>query len=234
MSKLLYTIHQPNFLPWLGFFDKVYQADCFIFFDHVQRPRGKSWLSRVKVNCLGKEKWLTLPIVKKGHSIERISETQIKHPEENFQSLQEKVKNYYRQAPYYRETANFLSEIIQSKPVTLCDFNIEFITQLSQKLGFETTFHRSSTQMSLLQSDAKQTEMIIETCQAFKVSNYLSGRGASFLEPERFKEVNIKLNFQNFTHPIYSQGKGQNFLAGLSIIDTLAYLGLQGTRHLFL
>ena len=30
------TIHQPQFLPWLGYLDKIDQADLFIVLDSVQ------------------------------------------------------------------------------------------------------------------------------------------------------------------------------------------------------
>ncbi len=30
------AIHQPNYIPWLGYFYKIYQAQTFVFLDNVQ------------------------------------------------------------------------------------------------------------------------------------------------------------------------------------------------------
>ena len=40
MSKIV-SIHQPNYLPWTGFFNKIASSDIFVIFDDVQFPRGK-------------------------------------------------------------------------------------------------------------------------------------------------------------------------------------------------
>ena len=40
--------HQPNYLPWLGFFDKIKQADLFIIEDNIQFER-QGFISRNKI-----------------------------------------------------------------------------------------------------------------------------------------------------------------------------------------
>ena len=57
------SIHQPNYLPWLGYFDKIKNSDCFVIFDDVQFPRGKNHFGHrnyIKTNA-GK-KWLTVSV----------------------------------------------------------------------------------------------------------------------------------------------------------------------------
>ena len=54
MSRRVVAIHQPNFFPWLGFFDKILCSDVFIVLDHVQFPKSEgNWSNRVRmaVNC---------------------------------------------------------------------------------------------------------------------------------------------------------------------------------------
>ena len=36
---MLVACHQPNFLPWLGFFAKLARSDRFVLLDDVQFPR---------------------------------------------------------------------------------------------------------------------------------------------------------------------------------------------------
>jgi hypothetical protein len=63
----LVTIHQPNFFPWLGYFDKIRQSDIFIFLDAVDYPRAGSGgmgsgVNRVRVAIQGEARWVTCPL----------------------------------------------------------------------------------------------------------------------------------------------------------------------------
>ena len=59
---LIVGIHQPNFMPWLGYFYKIYKSDVFIFLDDVQFTKtGSSYINRVNVNMNGESKYLTVP-----------------------------------------------------------------------------------------------------------------------------------------------------------------------------
>jgi len=63
------AIHQPNFLPWLGYFDKIARCDTFIALDDVQLVRGKSYTCRAKILSQGNELWLTVPVLNKSDKI---------------------------------------------------------------------------------------------------------------------------------------------------------------------
>ena len=58
-------IHQPNYLPWLGFFNKVAQSDTYVVFDDVQYPRGKDWANRNQIKTNNGKLWLTIPVIGK-------------------------------------------------------------------------------------------------------------------------------------------------------------------------
>ena len=77
------SIHQPDFFPWLGFFHKIFHSERFIVFDHVQAPRGKSWLTRNQIILNGEPRWLTLPSRKQG--LQPIREVEINY-ETNFKT----------------------------------------------------------------------------------------------------------------------------------------------------
>ena len=58
------VIHQPDFLPYLGFFHRLLKADEFIILDHVDLSLG-GWVNRDKIKTLQeKDSWITVPIEK--------------------------------------------------------------------------------------------------------------------------------------------------------------------------
>ena len=68
---MITSIHQPNYLPWLGFFSKIKQSDLFVLFDDVQFPRGKKHFghrNKIKTN-FNASKWLTVPIKNKSDMV---------------------------------------------------------------------------------------------------------------------------------------------------------------------
>ena len=69
------SIHQPNYIPWIGYFEKIFLSDTFVFFDNVQMPMNKSLVSRNKILFQSKPMWLTIPTEKGG--IKPIKEVKI-------------------------------------------------------------------------------------------------------------------------------------------------------------
>ena len=64
MARKLVSVagHQPQYLPYLGIFNKIARADKFVFVDHVQFHR-KSWQNRTLViGNGGQEILLTIPV----------------------------------------------------------------------------------------------------------------------------------------------------------------------------
>ena len=71
-------IHQPDFLPWLGFFDRLTQSDVFVVLDNVQFLR-RGWHHRDKIKASNGEMWLTVPVKKSGRYEQLINQTEIEN-----------------------------------------------------------------------------------------------------------------------------------------------------------
>jgi len=70
------TIHQPEHLPWTGFFHKMMCADLYVYLDHVQYRKGYFQNRNKIVNNEGKEVWTTISI-KQGGMHETILDKEI-------------------------------------------------------------------------------------------------------------------------------------------------------------
>ncbi len=225
------AIHQPNFFPWLGYFHRIQEVDQFIFFDHVALPGGRTIVQRVKILAPQGPTWLTMPIEKSGLHGQRLCEARMRDSEVSFSTLFNKLRNYYVRAPFTRQVLPFL-ETLKPRTQFLGAYNRFVIEAISREIGLNTTFLVSSEKPELLASEALKTEMILETCASFEVTDYLSGKGClEFLEVDAFAGQGIHLAFQEFHPPNYDQ-RTPEFVGGLSILDALFHLGFEGTAEL--
>ena len=61
MQDKIVVIHQPDFMPYLGFFDRLLKAELYVVFDNVQYVRGsRAWTSRDKIKTSKGEKWISV------------------------------------------------------------------------------------------------------------------------------------------------------------------------------
>ena len=62
---MIVTIHQPNFIPWYPFFQKMEQSDIFIMLGHCQFEKN-GFQNRFQIN----NAWNTLSVKKGKENIE--------------------------------------------------------------------------------------------------------------------------------------------------------------------
>ncbi|MCK7503766.1 MAG: WbqC family protein [Desulfobacterales bacterium] len=58
---MIVAIHQPQYLPWLGYFDKMLKADVFCYLDTVQYKKNE-WQNRNRIKTAQGWQWLTVPV----------------------------------------------------------------------------------------------------------------------------------------------------------------------------
>jgi hypothetical protein len=220
------AIHQPYFLPWLGYFHKISLVSDFIYFDNVQMPNMKFYLSRVQVLLNNEPYWLSVPIIRKHDQI--IKDVRINDQENWRKKHLGTIRQAYLKSPFFNELYPDLVRFYENRFEFVSDFDIELISLLAKKLGLQTTFHKASERVP--DNTLKATEMIIAVCNAFNIRHYVAGKGPSleFLEPEQFREAGINIEFQEFLHPVYPQNH-LPFTGGLSAIDAIFALGYSKT-----
>jgi hypothetical protein len=226
------AIHQPNFLPWLGWFDKLARADVFVLLDHVQFPRTSrgTYVNRVKLLVGGKDAWVTAPIVRSGGSAQRIDEVLVDDAQPWRKKLLRTVEHNYGRADAYDDVYPLVRDVLEHPTDGLAELNEHGVRVVARALGLDDSkFVRSST----LGGSAHATELLIELTRAVGGTTYLTGYLAerTYQEDAKFAEAGIELRSQRFEHPRYSQ-PGREFVPGLSVVDALMHIGAERTRAL--
>lgn len=219
-EKITVSIHQPNFLPWLGYFDKIARSDIFIALDDVQLVRGKSFTCRAKILAQGKELWLTIPVLNKSDKI--LIKDSIVDNRQNWKKKHLKTLYLnYKKSPFFDEIYEHINQIYDINSDNLVDYNIEFIRRTCSLLGLNKTLINSSDIPSM---DQIGLEKIIDLIQAAGGTKYISGTGAGskrYIDEEMFNKKQIELIWQPEIEFIYPQSNTEYFVKNLSIIDVL-------------
>jgi WbqC-like protein family len=212
------AIHQPNYLPWPGYFYKMLTCDDFVFLDDVVMAT-RSFSNRNRVKTKNGVLWLTVPCnyVWGETLIRDVTIAGDKWRKKHLRTLEES----YRKAPYLNDYMPRLTEIILANEAGICDLNIRLIKQIAEWLDISCSFHMSSA----LEVSSKADDRIIDLVKRLQGSAYLSGHGgANYQTEDKFKEQEIDLIYYSFKPPTYPQLWG-NFESGLSVIDLLFNCG---------
>jgi len=227
-SQIIAAVHQPNFLPWGGFFYKWVKSDILVFLDDVQFIR-RGYSNRVRIKGPQGERWLTVPVVKKGRYHQRIDEVEIEKDPAWKKKTGGSLRACYGKAPFFKDYFPPLEEMLQKDHTHLADMNIALLAWLARQLGIETKTVRASQLPGIT---GESTRRLVSICRAVEATNYLSGFGGRKYQDEAiFCENGIELAVYDFTHPVYPQLWG-DFTPGLSILDLLFNTGPQSRIHL--
>lgn len=227
------AIHQPHYFPWLGYFDKMAKCDIFVLLDEVQFAKASPMIRNRIISPNGELQYLTITADKRGYCDKMYKEIPTvdnkKWKAKNFALLRE----YYRKSKGYDEMLPLLEQFYKNDYATVCEWTVASILMVRELLGIQTELKNQSE----IHYDRinKKSDMDMEICKALGADTYFSGRGASveYLNRDKFAENNIKIVFQDFTHPIYSQINSTEFIAGISILDFLFNCGIEESRRIF-
>ena len=228
----LVGIHQPNFLPWLGFFDKIRRARHFVLLDDVQFPKGGhgNYVNRTQVLVAAAPAWVTVPVVRAFHGTRSISQIEINDDTPWREKLLRTVEMNYRRAPHFSAVYPQLVTLIQLPTTSLLELNVNAIKAIVSGLNLDV---RNLVLSSTIAVQGRATERLIELVRGTGGDAYLAGGGAQgYQEDNRFAAANVALVYQDFQHPTYPQQGASQFVPGLSIVDALMNCGFEGTARL--
>lgn len=231
MPRRLVAIHQPNFFPWLGYFDKIARADVFVVLDHVQFPKTRdgNWTNRVKMDVYGTAAWVTVPLVRGYQGFRRIDEMQIDNRPPWRRKLLRSLQDTYGRAARFRDVFPAVSDLVNHQADLVADYNMNAVTAICAGLGLPAThLVRSST----LGVEGGKTDLLVNVVHRVGGSAYLAGGGASgYQDDAQLAAAGIEVEYQRFVHPVYPQRADAPFVPGLSILDALFHTGFDGAAQ---
>jgi hypothetical protein len=225
------AIHQPNYIPWLGYFFKIAHADKFVFLDNVVYP-DTGFVNRNCIKTQTGSAWLTIPVIRKGRRGQLIGEVETDNTHRWAERHLTTLRCNYGRAPYFKETLALLEphyRVIAANGRSLVEFNIGVICSIATFLGFSAQFIRASE----LSVSGHKTDLILDICRAIGTRTYLAGTGwaKSCQEDEKLEEAGITPVYSPFSQQSYRQLFGE-FVGNLSVVDVLMNCGYSGTRRL--
>jgi hypothetical protein len=218
------VILQPSYIPWRGYFNQIWKADLFIFYDDVQYDKN-GWRNRNRIKTSQGLQWLTIPVHTKGSVPEGTLINKINISWEKPWPLHHwrGIQFAYRNAPFFSQYEHYFSEIFSRKPKLLADFTIETTIEISRLLGIDhTQFIRSSEIPNI---EGARTDRLISILERVGADYYISGPSAKdYIEREKFVSAGIKLEYINYDYPEYEQ-LHPPFEGQVSIIDLMFMQG---------
>lgn len=233
MSRIV-SAHQPNFIPYLGFFDKMKKADIFVIRDEVLFIRKEYHnRNRIRINShdnlnFPNFKWISVPVYKTEDYIKhiKIKNSPVRNRSWNEIILHE-IESSYSSADLFDRFFSEIRGIFSYNYCNLLELNVKIINFLKEAFGIKTRIVLAS-ELGLKKEHYEKSdasEDLIEICKKLNADIYLSGAGGKeYLNLEPFERKGIKVEFQEYKHPVYEQHL-PGFLPNMAAIDALFCVG---------
>src|SRR3989338_3441020 len=126
---MIFSIHQPNYLPYLGFFKKIAESDLFILFDTAQYVKN-DYHNRNRIKTPQGAVWLTIPLASKDCYKKRICDVPLPSDASWTQKQWKTIAMAYSNAPFFEEHKHFFENLYAHPPQTLLELNESIIHYL--------------------------------------------------------------------------------------------------------
>ena len=217
---MMVGIHQPMYLPWLGYFEKIHRCDSFVLLDDAAYSRNY-FINRNRIRTKEGWMWVTVPVLSSGKFGQPIREVEVDHGQRWQARHWKSIRYSYGNAPYFAPHAGFFSEFYSRNHTRLLEVLMETLEYLLKSLGIRTRI--------LLASDlgvkGTKEERLLAICRHLGADSYLSGpSGRDYLDLTLWKAEGIDVSFHDYRHPVYPQIHG-DFVPEMSVIDLLFNCG---------
>lgn len=219
---MICAIHQPQYLPWLGYFDKMARADVFVLLDDVQFKKNE-WQNRNRIRDTQGWQWITVPVLHDHGQL--ISQVKL-NPSVDWRGRHVRaIELNYKKAPFFEVYWPRLKPLYEREWATLGELNIAFVRLLAEMLGITTRLVVSSD----LAVTSQRTQRLVDICQKLGCDRYLAGAGgAGYMDFDLMKCAGVSVDTQAYAHPVYPQigaRTPEDFFPCMSTLDLLMNVG---------
>jgi hypothetical protein len=216
------AIHQPQYMPWVGYFHKMAQADLFVFLDDAQFEKN-DWQHRNRIRNPKGWQWLSMPTTYRFP--QKINEVNADPASKWREKHLKTLDMCYSRAPHFRDYRHELVRYFALRTGNIAEVNIQSTAMIARLFGIAVPFERTSP----LSIQSSATERLIEVCRRFGAQTYLAGAGGkNYMDVSQFEKAGIAVEFQRFACPRYDQCWAESdadFIPDLSALDLLFNCG---------
>ena len=199
------SISQSAYLPWLGYFDRIFKSDIHIILDHVSKDNSSktNYTNRNKIRTPQDWMWLSVPLVKDKQNPEQpLNEVRILDENSWKRKHLNSIKHNYGKARFYNTHKDFIHDLFEKNFQFLHELNAFSTEYLMNFLQIKTKLLKSSE----MSPETKKSELILELCEKAGAKTYISGPfGRNYLDKQAFLDKGIDIEYHDYVHPIYSQ-----------------------------
>lgn len=220
MEKIV-TMHQPNYLPWIGLFSKISLADCLVIYDTAQYEKN-GVVNRNRIRTDRGSTYLTIPLGNLPVET-RISDVVLPTGNEWRQQHWRRIRENYAKTPFFSDYEDFFENLYLERFLFLRELNERILMYLLSCFNIDVEIIRTSD--IEVDPDLRKTDLMIAYLKKADARIYLSGpSGKNYLEMDKFPGNGIDLTFFKFEHPSYPQ-RYAGFESNMSAIDLLFNVG---------
>lgn len=214
IQAVILTAHQPAYLPWLGYLDKIASADVFVYLDTVQFEKN-SYINRNRIKTPQGPQWLTVPVKTKGHLAATLRDTEIENSQPWRSKHLKSIAMNYSRAQFFATCFPKLESLFAGAQPGLSELCWAQMHFWLNEFAITTRVIRSSE----LSIEGSKSDLILNLCRSFGATRYISGAlGRGYLVEEDFAAAGIAVEYQDYVHPTYTQLWG-DFVPYMSIVD---------------
>jgi len=189
------AIHQPEHMPWLGFFCKMIECDLFVILDCVQFTKNNYQNRNRFLSRSGSTYWQTVPVKMKHHTWKEFREIEIASAvfwQHRYLNL---LKANYRNASFFAAYIGLVENIILQPWEKLIDLNMAVIACIRQLIGIRTDLILASS----LEATGRKSGLLVDICKKVGATSYISGMGGHrYLDHRLFEDQGINIIMHAF------------------------------------
>ena len=217
---LIVTIHQPNYFPYPGFFQKVLLSDVCVILDRAQFEFDITNRNKI-ITPEGSWTRISVPI-KKGQKFFEIRNVEIDNDQVWTEKNWDLICKSYNNSSFFDLYKTTLNSTFKKNWNLIFDLNFYTLKKVFEWLDIKTKIILDSE----LDVTGRSSNHLFNICKKMGATKYLSGSGGrNYLNEKIFEKSKIEVEYQKYDPINYSQKYAKSFIPNLSILDLLFNMG---------